>query len=172
MNNHLVVTPAFWAWKSISPSAEKERAELLIKLFPIWELIVLYCYSFRAFFRLHACGGKQCRIHMYWWNHASRHWRNVKRFRVYISYVNTETILHFFYKITNERGTKTVFTYARVKWFYGQSERAYYLNYFTKLVGMLLQDNVQDFLSPLFPSYLVNCQCSWAILHWEGHETQ
>ena len=45
-------------------------------------------------------------------------------------YVNTETILHFFYKITNERGTKTVFTYARVKWFYGQSESAYYLNYF------------------------------------------
>ena len=45
-------------------------------------------------------------------------------------YVNTETILHFFYKITNERGTKTMFTYARVKWFYGQSERAYYLNYF------------------------------------------
>ena len=38
-------------------------------------------------------------------------------------YVNTETILHFFYKITNERGTKTVFTYAHVKWFYGQSER-------------------------------------------------
>ena len=25
---------------------------------------------------------------------------------------------------------KTVFTYAHVKWFYGQSERAYYLNYF------------------------------------------
>ena len=47
-------------------------------------------------------------------------------------YVNTETILHFFYKITNERGTKTVFTYAHVKWFYGQSERAYYLNYFIK----------------------------------------
>ena len=45
-------------------------------------------------------------------------------------YVNTETILHFFYKITNERGTKTVFTYAHVIWFYGQSERAYYLNYF------------------------------------------
>ena len=43
---------------------------------------------------------------------------------------NTETTLHFFYKITNERGTKTVFTYAHVKWFYGQSERAYYLNYF------------------------------------------
>ena len=39
-----------------------------------------------------------------------------------------ETI--FFYKITIERGTKTVFTYAHVKWFYGQSERAYYLNYF------------------------------------------
>ena len=37
-------------------------------------------------------------------------------------YVNTETILHFFYKITNERGTKTVFTYAHIKWFYGQSE--------------------------------------------------
>ena len=45
-------------------------------------------------------------------------------------YVNAETILHLFYKITNERGTKTVFTYAHVKWFYGQSERAYYLNYF------------------------------------------
>ena len=45
-------------------------------------------------------------------------------------YVNTETILHFFYKITIERGTKTVFTYAHVKWFYGQLERAYYLNYF------------------------------------------
>ena len=51
--------------------------------------------------------------------------------RVFTSgYVNTETILHFFYKITNERGTKTVFTYAHVKWLYGQSERAYYLNYF------------------------------------------
>ena len=49
-------------------------------------------------------------------------------------YVNMETILHFFYKITNERGTKTVFTYAHVKWFYGQSGRAYYLNYFTKRV--------------------------------------
>ena len=48
-------------------------------------------------------------------------------------YVNTETILHFFYKITNERGMKTVFTYAHVKWFYGQSEPAYYLNYFIKL---------------------------------------
>ena len=36
-----------------------------------------------------------------------------------------------FYKIANERGTKTVFTYAQVKWFYGQSERAYYLNYIT-----------------------------------------
>ena len=38
--------------------------------------------------------------------------------------------LHLFYKMTNERGTKTVFTYAHVKWFYGQSERAYHLNYF------------------------------------------
>ena len=33
-------------------------------------------------------------------------------------------------EIANERGTKTVFTYAHVKWFYGQSERVYYLNYF------------------------------------------
>ena len=47
-----------------------------------------------------------------------------------LGYVNTETILHFFYKITNERGTKTVFTCAHVKWFYGQSERASRLNYF------------------------------------------
>ena len=52
-------------------------------------------------------------------------------------YVNTETILHFFYKITNERGTKTVFTYAHVKWFHGQSERAYYLNYFIILYHVL-----------------------------------
>ena len=52
-------------------------------------------------------------------------------YRVFTSgYVNTETILHFFYKITNERGTKTVFTYTHVKWFYGQSEHAHYLNYF------------------------------------------
>ena len=33
-----------------------------------------------------------------------------------------------FNKITNERGTKTVLTYAHVKWFYGQSEHVYYLN--------------------------------------------
>ena len=45
---------------------------------------------------------------------------------------HTETILHFFYIITNERGTKTLFTYSHVKWFYGQSERAYYLNYLLK----------------------------------------
>ena len=57
-------------------------------------------------------------------------------------YVNTETILHFFYKITNERGTKTVFTYAHVKWFYGQSERAYYLNYFIKLYDEDIYNNV------------------------------
>ena len=55
--------------------------------------------------------------------------------RVFTSgYVNTETILHFFYKISNERGTKTGFTYAHVKWFYGQSERSYYLNYFIILI--------------------------------------
>ena len=56
-------------------------------------------------------------------------------------YVNTETILHFFYKITNERGTKTVFTYAHVKWFYGQSERAYYLNYFIMVVSEISQSS-------------------------------
>ena len=49
-------------------------------------------------------------------------------------YVNLETILHFFYKITNERGTKTVFTYTHVKWFYDQSEHVYYLNYFIKYI--------------------------------------
>ena len=27
-----------------------------------------------------------------------------------------------------------MFTYAHVKWFYGQSERAYYLNYFIMLI--------------------------------------
>ena len=54
--------------------------------------------------------------------------REAEWFPAYRGYVNTETILHFFYKITNERGMKTVFTYAHLKWFYGQSERAYYLN--------------------------------------------
>ena len=49
-----------------------------------------------------------------------------------------ETILHFFYKITNERGMKTMFTYAHVKWFYGQLEHAYYLNYFIKFSYLLL----------------------------------
>ena len=48
-------------------------------------------------------------------------------------YVNTETILHLFYKITDKRGTKTAFTYAHVKWYYGQSEHAYYSNYFINL---------------------------------------
>ena len=61
-------------------------------------------------------------------------------------YVNTETILHFFYKITNERGIKTVFRYAHVKWFYGQSERAYYLNYF------IIRDD-QDFVLKLVDSF-------------------
>ena len=56
-------------------------------------------------------------------------------------YVNTETILHFFFKITNERGTKTVFTYAHVKWFYGQSECAYYLNYFIMVVSEISQSS-------------------------------
>ena len=59
-------------------------------------------------------------------------------------YVNMESILHFFYKITNERGTKTVFTYAHVKWFYGQSEHAYYLNYFIKYNNSLY--NLQDLI--------------------------
>ena len=44
----------------------------------------------------------------------------MQRYRDFPSY----SILHFFYKITNERGMKTVFTYAHVKWFYGQSEHA------------------------------------------------
>ena len=65
-------------------------------------------------------------------------------------YVNKETILHFFYKITNERGTKTVFTYAHVKWFYGQSERAYYLNYF---ININLQIHI--YVSTFRPLYLI-----------------
>ena len=62
--------------------------------------------------------------------------------RVFTSgYVNTETILHFFSKITNERGTKTVFTYAHVKWLYGQSERAYY--YFITTLLTIICNNRQ-----------------------------
>ena len=38
---------------------------------------------------------------------------------------------------------KTVFTYAHVKWFYGQSERAYYLNYF--IIYFLKLLNAQTF---------------------------
>ena len=57
-----------------------------------------------------------------------------------------ETILHFFYKITNERGMKTVFTYAHVKWFYGQSECAYYLNYFIKYFFKILCLTLSEFL--------------------------
>ena len=33
---------------------------------------------------------------------------------------------------------KTVFTYAHEKWFYGQSERAYSLNYFTIQICSLI----------------------------------
>ena len=47
-----------------------------------------------------------------------------------------ETILHFFYKITNERGTKTMFTYAHVKRFYGQSEHVHHLNHFIILIDI------------------------------------
>ena len=65
--------------------------------------------------------------------HFSTRLKKCKMVSVFTSgYVNTETILHFFYKITNERGMKTMFTYTHVKWFYGQSERTYYLNYFIK----------------------------------------
>ena len=43
-------------------------------------------------------------------------------------YVNTETILNFFYKITNERGMKTVFTYAHVNGFMAnQSSRTIWI---------------------------------------------
>ena len=62
-------------------------------------------------------------------------WFPAYRVLVFTSgYVNTETILHFFYKITNKKGTKSVFTYAHVKWFYGQSECGYYLNYFIIII--------------------------------------
>ena len=67
--------------------------------------------------------------------------------------VNTETILHFFYKITNERGTKTVFTYAHVKWFYGQSDGAYYLNYF--IMFFFLLNNFLNFLNTIINSSTV-----------------
>ena len=32
-----------------------------------------------------------------------------------------------------------MFTYAHVKWFYGQSERAFYLNYFIKCYNGVLK---------------------------------
>ena len=50
-------------------------------------------------------------------------------------------VLHFFYTITNERGTKTVFTYAHVKWFYGQSEHAHYLNYFITVTNGIISSS-------------------------------
>ena len=74
-------------------------------------------------------------------------------------YVNTETILHFFYKITNERGTKTVFTYSHVKWFYGQSEHVYYLNYFMiqNMLIAFLNFKEQPFLGKLSTNVLKIC---------------
>ena len=57
-------------------------------------------------------------------------------------YVNMETILHFFYKITYERGTKTMFAYTHIKWFYGQPERVYYLNYFIILFTKRISSSV------------------------------
>ena len=53
----------------------------------------------------------------------------------YAYLVNTESILHFFYKITNEKGTKTVFTYARVKWFYGYVNTESILRFFYKITN-------------------------------------
>ena len=51
-----------------------------------------------------------------------------------------------------------MFTYAHVKWFYGQSERAYYLNYFIKktYVQCLLYRFIHnpkdfDFISSFLP---------------------
>ena len=66
-----------------------------------------------------------------------------------------ETILHFFYKITNERGTKTVFTCTRVKWFYGQLELIYCLNYFIisfidKKFRVHLQRKIGATINPCF----------------------
>ena len=68
-------------------------------------------------------------------------------------YVNTETILHFFYKIANERGTETVFTYAHAKWFYGQSERVYYLNYFINLFVNMVKKLTFNWKKPVIQSY-------------------
>ena len=45
-----------------------------------------------------------------------------------------------------------MFTYAHVKWFYGQSERAYYLNYFIKDICTLLT------------RCLYSSLCSWIIM--------
>ena len=39
---------------------------------------------------------------------------------------------------------KTVFTYAHVKWFYGQSERVYYLNYFIVIYSNPASDIVRS----------------------------
>ena len=55
------------------------------------------------------------------------------------------------YKIINERGTKTVFTYAHLKWFYGQSERGYYSNYFLKMY---------IYRSPEFDQFLITTTLS------------
>ena len=37
-----------------------------------------------------------------------------------------------------------MFTYARVKWFYGQSERAHYLNYFINLIQVRSLDDLHN----------------------------
>ena len=85
-------------------------------------------------------------------------------------YVNTETNLHFFYKITNERGMKTVFTYAHEKWFYGQSERAYYLNNFIiKIVPCLWRTKFANFNQSTYKKrFFQICFCLETI-YWDIH---
>ena len=46
-----------------------------------------------------------------------------------------------------------MFTYAHVKWFCGQSERAYYLNYFIKCRA-IESGNISKFNVGVYKSYL------------------
>ena len=89
-------------------------------------------------------------------------------------YVNMETILHFFYKITNKRGTKTVFTYTHVKWFYSQSERVYYLNYFISidcLICILIAEVIRFCYWCLWMFYRGDCfGTGWSSIQANGKD--
>ena len=59
-----------------------------------------------------------------------------------------------------------MFTYAHVKWFYGQSEHGYYLNYFIIIIVS------HDFPYSVIPLYIYTnyCTCRIKSMNYEANE--